>query len=311
MSRPKVIVLILSYNGKTLLDDAVPSYLDNDYENFEVVVIDNGSVDGTKEYVNEKWPEVFVYRTDKNLGYSGGFNFGLDYAFNQLKADYVLITNNDVKADRRVIQELVAVAETDPTIGFVSGKVYFFDHPEVLQTVGKHEDPIRWNGNHIGGHTKDEGQFEEIRERIFLDDIFTLVRREVYYTVGDYDTTFRFQAEEFDWQARAKRAGFRLFYTPYAKIWHKESMTIGKQSAFKAFYDARNPMLVILKHQPPAYFRRYFWFHFKREVFRASLVEVKKLKPWVGVRIWQGFISGLLWGVKNKKFTLQHFLGNR
>lgn len=308
MNEPRVIVLILSYNGKALLDDAVPSYLQNDYPDFEVVVIDNGSVDGTREYVNEHWPSVTVLRTEENLGYSGGFNLGLAYAFKERNADYVLITNNDVRADSQVIRALVSVAESDPYIGFVSGKVYYFDEPEVLQTVGKYEDPVRWNGDHIGGRVTDQGQFEKVEERIFVDDIFTLVRREVYDAIGGYDITFRFQAEEFDWQARAKKLGYRIFFTPHAKIWHKESMTIGKQSSFKAYYDARNPMLVILKHREPEFFRNYFWLHFRSQVFRNSLVKVKQLRPWVGIRIWQGFFSGILWGIRNKRFTRHHFL---
>lgn len=308
MNNPKVVVLILSYNGVRYLEDAVPSYLANDYPNFEVVVIDNGSTDGTEDYVRRNWAEVFVLRTEKNLGYSGGFNFGLDHAFNRLGADYVLITNNDVVADRQAASALVSAAETDPQIGFVSGKVYYHDRPDTLQTVGKYEDPIRWNGEHIGGRMRDEGQFEQMAERIFVDDIFMLVSREVYSRAGGYDTTFRFQAEEFDWQARAKQMGFKVFYTPKAKIWHKESMTIGKNSAFKAFYDARNPMLVILKHRPPDYFRRYFWRHFRRGVFRTSLVQLKQLRPWVGLRIWQGFLSGIYWGLRNKQFTLRHFI---
>ena len=307
MIKPKVIVLILSYNGKQLLDDSISSYLENEYSNFEVVVIDNGSTDGTKEYVEEKWPEVFVLRTVENLGYSGGFNFGLDFAFNKEKADYVLITNNDIKADRNVIPELVKVAETDSSIGFVTGKVYFHDRPDTLQTVGKEEDPIRWNGEHIGGHTIDIGQFDEVKERIFIDDIFTLVSNKVFNEVGDYDITFRFQAEEYDWQARAKKKGYKMYYTPYAKIWHKESMTIGKQSAFKAYYDARNPMLVILIHKEAVYFRKYFWQHFKRGVFRASLIKIKQLKLKSSLAIWRGFFAGLFWGIKNKKFTISHF----
>ncbi|MFW6224676.1 MAG: glycosyltransferase family 2 protein, partial [Bacteroidota bacterium] len=81
--QPSIIGLILSYNGKHLLEEAIPSYLDNDYSNFEVVVIDNGSTDGTKEWVNKNYPEVEVLRTEKNLGYAGGFNFGMEAAFNQ------------------------------------------------------------------------------------------------------------------------------------------------------------------------------------------------------------------------------------
>lgn len=302
-----VIILILSYNGKHLLEDSVSSYLANDYADFQVVVIDNGSSDDTKEWVEKNYPHIFVLRTETNLGYSGGFNFGLNYAFNQQNADYVLITNNDVKADSKVISELVKVAKTDPMIGFVTGKVYYFDKPDTLQTVGKYEDPIHWNGEHIGGREIDHGQYDQVTERIFADDIYILVSNRLYMETGGYDTTFRFQAEEYDWQARAKKLGYKIYFTPHAKIWHKESMTIGKRSAFKAYYDARNPMLVILKHKSPDFFRIYFWQHFKR-VFRSSLVSLKQLKPVVSLAVWRGFLSGFVWGLKNKCFTISHFI---
>ncbi len=305
---PYVIVLILSYNGKHLLEDSISSYLKNDYPNFKVVVIDNGSKDGTKEWVEENYPQVKVLRTDVNLKYSGGFNLGLEYAFKNKNADFVLITNNDVKADKNVITELVNVALKDPSYGFVTGKVYYYDQPDVLQTVGKYEDPIRWNGEHIGNGEKDIGQYDEESERIFADDIYMLVRREVYDTVGGYDTMFAFQSEEYDWQARAKKAGFKIYYTPKAKIWHKESATIGKRSAFKAYYDARNPMLVILKHKSPEFFKRYFWYHVRRGVIRSSLISIKQLRPNVAFKIWQGFLSGMIWGLRNKKFTMRHFV---
>ena len=306
---PKVIVLILSYNGKELLKDSVSSYLSNDYLNFEVIVIDNGSIDNSKEYIENEFPKAKVIRIEKNSGYSGGFNFGLDYAFNQQKVDYVLITNNDVKADAKVISSLVEIAESDQMIGFVTGKVYYFDHPDTLQTIGKSEHPILWNGDHIGGGETDKGQYEKIIEMAFADDIFTLVRKEMYDIIGGYDTTFFLQSEEYDWQARAKKLGFKIFYTPKAKIWHKESMTIGKTSALKAYYNARNPMIVILKHKTPEFFKRYFWQHLKERVLKQSVKEIVKNGDFFkAFKILQGFFSGMIWGIKNKKFTFKHFI---
>ena len=309
MNKKKVIVLILSYNGKHLLEDSISSYLENNYSNFDVVVIDNGSTDGTKEYVEEKWGNVKIIRTDKNLGYSGGFNFGLDYAFVEKQSDYVLITNNDVKADKKVISELVKVAETDSKIGFVIGKVYYYDNPTMLQTVGKGEDPIRWKGKHIGNREKDTGQYDKVEERMFCDDIFWLVNKALYLKTGGYDTTFFLQAEDYDWQARAKKEGYKIMYTPYAKIWHKDSMTIGKTSPLKAYYDARNPMLVILKHRSPDFFRRYFWLHFRKDVLKSSIkIIIKGFEIKKAFKIWSGLFSGIWWGIKEKKFTYKHFI---
>lgn len=304
----KVIVLILSYNGKHLLEDSISSYLANDYPNFEVVVIDNGSTDGTKEWVEKNYSQVYVLRTENNLGYSGGFNFGLDFAFNKKNADYVLITNNDVKADCKVITELVKVADTDEMIGFVTGKVYFYDYPDILQTVGKKYDELRWNGGHIGNREVDVGQYDKVEERYFADDIFTLVSRKLYLETGGYDTTFQFQCEEYDWQARAKKFGYKIFYTPYAKIWHKESMTIGKNSAFKSYYDSRNPLLVILLHKDSHFFRKYLWHHFKYNIFRVSLVSLKNGRISIFFAVYRGFFSAIIWGLKNNKFSISHFI---
>jgi GT2 family glycosyltransferase len=308
----KIFVLILSYNGKLLLEDSISTYLANEYPNFEVVVIDNGSSDGTKDWVEKNYPKVFVLRTEKNLGYSGGFNLGLEYAFKEKNADCVVVSNNDVKADKKVISALVEVARTDDKIGFVTGKVYYYDQPDVLQTVGKKEDPVRWNGGQIGKHEKDIGQYDKIEERPFSDDIFTLVSKKLYDEIGGYDLTFFLQCEEYDWQARAKNAGYKIMYTPYAWIWHKESMTIGKASPLKAFYDTRNPMIVILKYRSPAFYRRYFWLHFRKDVIKSSLsVILKDLEIKKALKIWAGFLSGLYWGFKNKKYSFKHFINPR
>jgi GT2 family glycosyltransferase len=312
MTDPKVFVLILTYNNKYLLEDSISSYLNNNYSNFQVVVIDNGSVDGTKEFVEEKFPEAAIIRLEKNQGYSGGFNFGLDYAFNQKNADYALVTNNDVKADTQVITELVKVAAKDKKNGFCTGKVFYFDQPNILQTVGKRSHPIRWNGGNMGTGEEDTGQYDKESERDFSDDIYTLVRRELYQEVGGYDTTFFLQCEEYDWQARAKALGYKIMYTPHAKIWHKESVTIGKTSPLKEYYNARNPMLVILKHKSPGFFRKYFWLHFRKDIIKFSAkVVLKNLEINKAIKIWAGFFSGIYWGIKHRKFTLKHFFLNK
>lgn len=308
MKNPKVIVLILSYDGKHLLQEAISSYLENDYPNFQVVVVDNGSIDGTHEYVEKYFPKAKVIRLETNRGYSGGFNYGLDYAFNKKDADYALVTNNDVKVDKHVISELVKVAELDNMIGFVTGKVYYYDSPEVFQTLGKHEDPVKWNGEHIGRGEVDRGQHDEVKERLFIDDVYTLVRRKLYEGTGGYDTTFFLEAEEYDWQARAKKLGYKFMYAPHAKLWHKESMTIGKISSLKMYYDTRNPMLVILLHKSPEFFKRYFWTHLIRHILKASLVSAKRGDFSIATATWRGFFSGVMWGIKRGKFKIKHFV---
>lgn len=295
-----VIVLILSFNGRNLLRDSLASYLNNDYSNYEVVVIDNGSTDGTKEWVEANYPEVFVLRTEKNLKYSGGLNFGMQYAFGKQKADFALITNNDVKADQRIISELVNMANTDSKIAFTIGKVYYYDKPEVLQTVGKKYDSFLWNGGHIGQKEEDRGQYDAEEEREWCDDIYWLVTREIWEKTGGYDTEFAFQGEDFDWQVRAKQKGYKIMYTPKAKLWHKESFTIGKTSPFKAYFDARNPLIVHMRYR-----KRNEYMPVLRYKLRGNLyVTAKSLlrgRFYYVIKLWGGFFSALRWGLKHKK----------
>lgn len=306
MNTPKVIVLILSFNGKYLLEDALNSYLKNDYANYQILVIDNGSSDGTVDYVNENYKNVLVRRIEKNRGYSGGFNFGLNIAFNEMDADYALITNNDVVADKDIISELVKVAITDAKIGFTTGKVYFNEKKDTLQTVGMSYDPVRLNGGHIGNAEIDKGQYDKVTERYFADDVFTMVNKNLYTEIGGYDPEFVLQAEQFDWQMRAKQKGYKIMFTPHAKLWHKESMTIGKHSPTKLFFDARNPMIVLMKYVDAKKFKEYFWLHLKKDTLRASLVNVKHFDFRIALNIWLGFFSGIKWGIKNKKLTMKH-----
>lgn len=299
-SSKHVIVLILSYNGKSLLEDSISSYLANQYPNFEVVVIDNGSTDGTKEWVADNYPQVTLLRTEVNLKYSGGFNFGLKYAFDEKNCDYVLITNNDVKVQDSVIEELVKIAETDDKIAFVTGKVYYYDLPDTLQTVGKKYDEFWWNGGHIGRNEKDIGLYESVEELAWCDDIYWLVSKKVYKEVGGYDTEFAFQAEDYDLQARAKMAGYKLYYTPKAKIWHKESMTIGKRSPFKAYYDARNPLIVQMKYRPKDIYLKVI----KRQRYlyiKHTVKQLLKFRFKYSYMVWKGFCSAILWGKRNGK----------
>jgi hypothetical protein len=303
----KVIVITLNWNGEAWLRPCVESVLRSSYPDFELVVIDNDSTDSSAVRIRQEFPRVKVIQNGANLGYSRGFNVGLEYGFGERNADYCLVMNNDTVIDEDAIAALVECAEADRRAGFVTGKVYYFDQPDTLQTVGKCEDPVRWNGEHIGAREIDVGQHDEVAERVFADDIFTLVRREMYEQTGGYNPVFFLQCEEYDWQARAKTLGWKIVYTPKARLWHKVGMTLGKASPKKAYYDARNPMIVLMLHRSPEFFRRFFRDHVRRSV-RTLVRQGAKLHWATSWNIAQGLASGITWGFRNKKLTVQHFL---
>ncbi|MBM3211800.1 glycosyltransferase family 2 protein, partial [Candidatus Poribacteria bacterium] len=282
------------------------SILGMDYPNFEVVVIDNGSTDGSEEFIRENFPKIHLLLNEKNLGYSRGFNRGLEYAFAQ-GADYFLIMNNDTVIHEHALSALVETALKNEKAGFVTGKVYFYDQPDVLQTVGKQEHPILWNGSHIGAGEKDNGQYDNVEERVFLDDVFTLVSRRLYEEVGGYSPQFFLEAEEYDWQARAKKKGWKFYYTPDAKLWHRVSMSMGGRGSLIAHYfDIRNTIIVMFLHRGILGFIRYYlWvsYHVTFDLITGLLA--KLIKPSVRLKYyWAGFLglcAGLFWIIHRRQ----------
>jgi len=271
---PFVVVLLLTYNGKKLLQDSIPTYLKNNYSNFKVVVIDNGSSNGTKDFVKSHFPEVDLIRLDKNRGYSGGFNFGLQYSTKDLNADFVLVSNDDVIADKNLISQLVEVANTNNQIGFVTGKVFFYNSDSegnILQTVGKMSDSYSIVGNHIGGGELDEGQFDKVVERDFIDDVYMLVRSDLIDKTGGYDEDFFMQYEESDWQIRSKKLGYKIYFTPHAKLWHKVGMsTGGKDSPLRNFNYEKSRFMLIRKHTSSNHILKYL---FIKLLFREASMD--------------------------------------
>lgn len=138
---PLVALVTLNWNGKDHTIECVESLSRLTYPNYRVLIVDNGSTDGSVAAFHAQLPEALVIENGRNLGYSQGFNAGLQAAYD-LGAEYVLILNNDTIVDRGVLEALVGTAERDEKIGFVSGKVYYYDRPNVIQTAGREPHPL-------------------------------------------------------------------------------------------------------------------------------------------------------------------------
>lgn len=302
MNIPKVFVLILSYNGTKWLKDCLPTVLNMDYLNYEVVVIDNGSSDGTEDYVHKNFLQVHVLALKPNRGYAGGFAAGLEYAAN-LGADYFLVMNNDTKIDSHALTALVDAAESLDRAGFVTGKVYYHDHPDTFQTTGRNEHPVVWTGRHIGLLEKDTGQYDQIAERVFIDDVYTLVSRKLYDEIGGYDPQFYLQCEELDWQLRAKKAGWKIYYTPHARIWHRVSATTGgTDSAINNYFLERSRIIVMAKHGSAGRITRYVVSSGAQALYRlmgaALRLNYRTFKPRLARLL--GIGAGIMWLIHHR-----------
>ncbi|NLT41867.1 MAG: glycosyltransferase family 2 protein [Anaerolineae bacterium] len=254
---PLVALVTLNWNGKDHTIECVESLSRLTYPNYRVLIVDNGSTDGSVAAFHAQLPEALVIENGRNLGYSQGFNAGLQAAYD-LGAEYVLILNNDTIVDRGVLEALVGTAERDEKIGFVSGKVYYYDRPNVIQTAGREPHPLYLVHGLVGEGEEDRGQYDEEKDYDYLDDIFLLVSRTAYEATGGYDPLFFLYYEETDWCYRARQAGFRLVYTPEARVWHKHGKsTGGDRSPTFVYYTTRNQILFMRRCAPSPLFRRY------------------------------------------------------
>lgn len=297
---PKVSIITLNWNRKEDTIECVNSLLNLEYPDYEIVVVDNGSTDGSAESFKKTFLDITVIENKKNLGYALGFNTGIEYALEQ-NVKYVLILNNDTVINKNALKELVKVAESDPQIGFVSGKVYDYTEPNKLQVVGKIIDFNIGSVRNVGGGEIDHGQYDEIKEYKFLDDIFWLVRTEVFRKVGMYDSNFFLIFEETDLCARANKY-FKLVYTPHAKIWHKKSQSSGGAgNPINTYYMARNWVVFMWRNVSSRQFQ-IFMLHFlmiQTPKTVASFIIRKRFNRIVP-KI-KGVISGMRWVVKNGK----------
>ncbi len=302
---PKVAVITLNWNGEKWLDGCLSSVLAMDYPNFNVIVADNGSKDRSVELIREKFSHVHIVELGKNLGYARGFNAGLEYAASQ-GVDYFLIMNNDTVIDKAALSALMDTAQSQPKAGFVTGKSYYFDHPDILQTIGKKEDSICWSGDHMGEGEKDIGQYEAIEERAFLDDVMTLVNRKIYDEVGGYDPQFFLDCEEFDWQVRAKKKGWKFYYTPKAKVWHMVGMSRGGEgNPIARYFNTRNYTVVMALHAGTWRFLRYYvWRGFRvTDSLLRGLVQISPAKIKARLATWLGFVGGTFWLIHRRPPT--------
>lgn len=289
---PKVSIIVLNWNGCRDTIECLESLRKVTYPNYEVIVVDNGSTDGSEKVIKERFPDILVLQTGENTGYAKGNNFGIRHALKN-GADYVLLLNNDTVVDPEFVIELVKVAESDKSIGILSSKIYFYDRATTLWFAGgKFSLRTGWS-KHIGYGKKDTGQFNEIREIDRACGCAMMVTRKLCEEMGLMDEDYFCYCEETDWSLRAKKMGYKIVYVPSSKVWHKvSSSTQGMKSARYIYFSVRNTLRCLEKNAP------YRWsvVSIIREVFVIVLyigslftLRVEKLK---GIRyIYQGVID--------------------
>jgi len=234
---PMVSVVSVNWKQRALTEVMLDSLREVDYPHLDIWVVDNGSPEGGLEGLKQAYPEVNVIISPDNLGFAGGNNLALP----QVVGKYVLLLNNDTEVDPGFLQPMVDLMESDEQIGIVSPKIFFYDQPEVLQYAGTTLiHPITNRGKKFGYGEKDEGKYEEVCETGFPNGACMLVRRSLFERLGLLYENYFIYYEEHDFAHRSRKAGYKIYFQPKSRIYHKVSASTGQDSPFKIYYMHRN-----------------------------------------------------------------------
>jgi GT2 family glycosyltransferase len=256
----KVSVVILNWNRREMLLDCLRSIKELDYPLYEIIVVDNASTDGSVQAVRETYPDMVLIENDKNYGAIGGKNIGLRQAL-QSDADYIYMQDNDIVAAKDALTKLVEVAEADTNVGMVGAMMYDYSKPDTILSAG---GTIDWTQNVSRGRgdmEKDVGQFNKIEAVDYLWGGALLVRKSVLEKVGLFDEDYiGYWFEDSDLSVRVSKAGFKVLFNPFAKVWHKPHATAEQLSFRKKYLAARNAIRFMKKHASPMQWAKYLLF---------------------------------------------------
>lgn len=228
MSVPLVYAVVLAWNNKEMTIDCVESLLASQYFNMRLLVVDNGSTDGTSDVLRERFPKIEIVRLPVNLGVAGGYNAGLEYALDH-GAQYILVANNDIIVDQMMLSHLVEALENIPRSGIGMPKIYhYFGDRTRLWCTGAYWRKFPPTVKMMGVNTRDSHRFSNIREIEYAPSCCLLIRREVLEKVGYFDTGYFFYYDDWDFSVRTRKAGFSIWFIPTANVWHKVSMSTQK-----------------------------------------------------------------------------------
>jgi GT2 family glycosyltransferase len=215
-------------------------------EEVEVIVVDNGSQENHEQSFKKAYPSLIYIRSEKNLGFAGGNNLGIHVA----KGAYLLLLNNDTEITSNLIPVLRKELELRPEVGMVSPLILYFEDKSKIQYAGFTEmNYLTCRNGVIGKMQIDQGQYNGVsRETAYCHGAAVMCRKEDLDRIGLMDELFFLYYEELDWCEKFKRSGKKIWFTGDAKLYHKESISVGKESSIKTYFMTRNRMLFIRRN---------------------------------------------------------------
>jgi GT2 family glycosyltransferase len=285
---PTASIIIPHFNGRHHLDDCFQSLAAMTCQDYEILLVDNGSSDGTQDYVRAQYPQVRLIELGQNRGFTGACNAGWAAA----TGDIIILLNNDTAVHPHWLAELLQAFQQHPEAGSVASKMLLFDQRQTLHTAGDYYRVDGIPGNR-GVWQTDAGQYDTPDYVFSACGGSAAYRREIIAEIGFLDDDFFFSCEDVDLGWRLQLAGWKVLYWPTAVVYHKLKATGG--SVTGSYYDGRNFLYLIWKNYPGPLLRQNW-----RLIFRAQWrITREALHAWRGAAArarLRGQLAGL-WGI--------------
>lgn len=290
---PLVSIITVNFNQAEATCALLESAKKLTYLHVEVIVVDNGSHENITPLIKNVYPQARVIRSTQNLGFAAGNNLGIQ----ESKGDFLFFVNNDTELTPDIIENLLSCFERNKHAGAASPKIYYYDHPGIIQYAGYTPiNPFTARNTTIGQFEVDTGQYNQPRPTPYAHGAAMMVSRQVIEKAGTMPECFFLYYEELDWCEKIRRAGFEIYYEPKAVIYHKESLSVGKLSPLKTYYLARNRILFMRRNAA-------LWKLALFALFLAIVTLPKNMLMYCLKGEFEqarSFLDGVLWNLSNK-----------
>ena len=245
----EISIITINYNGledTCALIETIPFN-----EEMEVIVVDNASDNQEGETIALRYPQVKIIKSERNLGFAGGNNLGIQSA----KGKYLLLINNDTIIRDFNIQALIDRMESSPDIGIVCPKIRFAWGNNSIQYAGYSRlSRISVRNHAFGFNEEDQDQYDTPHPTPYAHGAAMFIRRDAINKVGLMPECYFLYYEELDWSMMFTRTGYQIWYEPKCTIYHKESKSTGQNSPLRTYYLTRNRLLLV--HRNPQEFNK-------------------------------------------------------
>ena len=290
-SQELISIITVNYNQAKVTCELLESLSHITYQNIEIIVVDNASFEGTL-LIETQYPNVKLICSDKNLGFAGGNNLGLKEA----QGKYILFINNDVEVTPDFLEPLVLRLTHLDTTAAVSPKIKYFTPGTTIQYAGSYAvNSFTLRNSHIGTGEIDYGQYNEPRLTSYAHGACMLVKKSVIDIIGSMEEQFFLYYEEQDWCERMNRNGYNIYYVPQSVVYHKESISTGKNSPLKTYYLSRNRILFAR--------RNFKGIRFFISMLYLTFISIPKntITLYKEKEKLSAYLAGIIWNLKNKK----------